>query len=176
MSSVQKGSQRAVISEIFKKLSNDDVLLRLLYYLPENDENDDGTCHHFPPLSDLNPPIKDSGIHTSVVEESIRTSTKSTDIEEKAICRLYIYAGRRRSVFNNYLLASQEIVIDIFVHESFDKDMRLSWISDRINELIALERVEGSIGKLDYVAGNSRMAPIGYSKYENIYEYTTDKK
>lgn len=176
MSSVQKGSQREVISEIFKKLADDDILLRLLYYLPEDYEDNDEELHIHPPLSDLNPPIKDTPLHTPVVEESIRTSTKSTDIEEKAICRLYIYAGRRRAVFNNYLLATQEIVIDIFVHESFDKDMRLSWISDRINELIALECVKGSIGKLDYVAGNSRMAPIGYSKYENIYEYTTDKK
>lgn len=79
-------------------------------------------------------------------------------------------------MFNDYLLATQEISITTYVHENYEVDMRTAWISDRIQELLALEYVNGSFGRLDYVAGNARIAPNQYKRYDHTFEYVTKKK
>lgn len=172
MSSLKKGSMRQVINNIYTILRTDEELMRLLHYPPR-----DRSKKHLDPLDPAQPDlVDDSEKYWDIVEDKILTATKSSNIEENVMCRIYIYAGRRRPKFESYLLATQEIIIDVFVNEMYDKDMRLAWICDRVNELLALEHVSGVFGRLDYVAGNSRVAPIGYSLYENVYEYMTDKK
>lgn len=166
---IKKGSMREVINEFFTILRNDKVLMRLLWYFPEEITDVD-------PLDKTLPEITDLAEYWDIVNQRIMLAEKVDDLEENPVCRLYISSGRRRGVFNNYLLATQEINITIYVHEDYESDMRSEWISDRINELIALEHVQGSIGRIDYVAGNARVAPIKYTRYDHIYEFVTGKK
>jgi hypothetical protein len=152
-------------------LRSDEELMRLLYYPPRNRK-----LGHLDPLDTAQPDIVDSKTYWDIVENTIMTATKSSKIEENAMCRLYIYAGRRRPKNESYLMATQEVIIDVLVHDKFTSDMRIEWLVDKINELLALEHVKGLYGRLDYVQGNNRAAPIGYSLYENVYEYVTTKK
>lgn len=166
---IKNGSMREVFNEFFTILRNDKVLMRLMFYLPKEITGND-------PLDPTLLEVTEMADYWDIVNDRIMLAEKVDDLVEKPICRLYISSGRRRGVFNNYLLATQEINITIYVHEDYETDMRSEWISDRINELIALEHVSGSIGRIDFVAGNPRVAPIGYSRYDLIFEYTTGKK
>lgn len=171
MSELRQGSMRKFINNIWTVLRTDEELMRLLHYKPA-----DYHKGRLDPLDKSLPDIvDDSEKYWDLVENLIITGTKSSDIQENGICRIYLYAGRRRPRFGNFLVSDQEVVVDLFVHESFDRDDRLNWISDRINELLALESF-GSYGKLEYAAGNSRVAPIGYSKYEHLFTFVGNKK
>lgn len=168
--SIEKGSMREVVSHIYRILIQDEELMRLLYYYPQS-------ANHPDPLSEENPDIIGSETYWDIVEDRVLLAEKYSDIINKDICRLYITQGRRRPVFGNYLLATQEIMISIYTHENYETDMRSAWIADRINELIALTDIDGMLGdKLEYVAGNPRVAPIMYKRYDTLYEYTTGKK
>lgn len=164
-----KGSMREAINSIYQILINDEEMLRLLWYLPKRETGID-------PFSSNLLNVKDMPDYWEIVNERIVLAEKVSDLIEKPICRIYLSAGRRRGKFENYLLATQEIVATIYVHEDYETDMRISRISDRLNELIVLEQLNGMIGKLEYAGGNARVAPIQYSKYEHTFEYTTNKK
>lgn len=166
--SMKQGSMRESINKIYTALIEDEELLRLLYYPPTK---------RISPLDKTvnQPDLIGHADYWDIVDDRIMTATKSSDIEDKKICRLYIYAGRRRPKFRDYMLVDQEVVIDILVNETYDSDLRLNWICDRINEIIALEHITG-YGKLTYIAGNPRQAPIGYSKYETMYEFRANTK
>lgn len=168
---IEQGSMRYVINNIYQMLINDEKLLRLLYYYPKS-------AKHLDPLNEALPNLvdADSDEYWSVVDERFRLAEKTSDLLEQPICRIYISSGRRRPVFGNYLLATQEIKISIYTHENYESDMRLEWIADRIQELITLELVDGIFGKLDYVAGNPTVAPTQYKRYDQLYEFSTGKK
>lgn len=171
MSELRAGSMRKFVNNIYTKLREDEELMRLLHYKPA-----DYYKGRLDPLDKSLPDIvDDSEKYWDLVENLIITGTKSSDIQEEGICRIYLYLGRRRSRFGNYLLADQEIVVDVFVSEQFNRDDRLNWICDKVNALLALERIMG-IGKLEFAAGNPRQAPIGYSKYELVYTFAESKK
>lgn len=169
--SIEKGSMREVVNHIYRILIQDETLMRLLYYYPLD-------ATHPEPLDVKNPNIVDpeSEEYWNIVDDRVLLAEKFSDIINKDICRIYITQGRRRPVFGNYLLATQEIIISIYTHENYEKDMRSAWIADRINELIALADIDGMLGdKLEYVAGNPRVAPVHYKRYDTVYEYTTSK-
>lgn len=169
---IPKGSMREVFASIFDILRKDEELMRLLVYPSENVDED--ILH---PMDELLPNIvDDSEAYWEIVNKHIKMAQKSSDIEEDAMCRLYIYPGRRRPNYKAYILAKQEAVIDILMHDSYAGDMRVQWISDRINELLALEHIDGAIGKLDFVQGNDWVAPIGYVKYQLMYVFEANKK
>lgn len=167
---IEQGSMRQVINNVYQILIKDEELLRLLYYHPKSSVNKD-------PLDILLPNIKGLDNYWDIVDGRIMLAEKSFDLETLPLCRIYISAGRRRPVFNSYLLVTQEIMISVYTHENYEKDMRSAWISDRINELIALEYIEGSLSfKMEYVGGNPRVAPAQYKRYDHVYEYVTSKK
>ncbi|HLG28301.1 MAG TPA: hypothetical protein VI423_10990 [Paenisporosarcina sp.] len=168
--SIEQGSMRQVIGNIYKILINDEDLMRLLYYFPKD-------ATHFDPLDEELENIKDNVEYWDIVDDRIMLAEKDTDLNDKAICRIYISAGRRRPVFNNYLLTTQEIMISVYTHEKYEKDMRSAWLSDRINELLSLEYIEGTLShKLEYFGGNPRVAPSQYKRYDHTFEYVTKKK
>ena len=173
MSGLELGSLRRFFNNIYTKLRTSEELMRLLHYPPEN------YSKKYPDPLDKSLPdlVDDSEKYWDLVEKLIITGTKSTDIEEKGICRLYIYPGRRRPRWGNFLIADQEVVIDILVHESYNKDMRMEWLIDTISKLIVLERVAG-YGQLELTGGNPRPqgAAIGYSKYELVFSFGENKK
>ena len=166
---IKQGSMREAKDNVFQVLINDEELLRLLWYKPRR-------LSGYDPLDSALPNVKDMENYWDIVEERIMLAEKVNDLEDEPICRLYITSGRRRPKFDNYLLATQEIVISVYVHEDFELDSRMDSISDRINELLTLESFSAMYGKLDYASGNPRVAPIQYSRFEHIYEYNTNKK
>jgi hypothetical protein len=47
-------------------------------------------------------------------------------------------------------------------------------ISDRVNELLVLQRVTG-LGKIDYVQGGQLPAPSNYVGFKHVYEFGSTK-
>ncbi|MEK4025513.1 hypothetical protein [Sporosarcina sp. FSL W7-1283] len=163
---IKRGTLRYHINTIYTLLRKDEYLMRLLYYKPESSELEDSLeIKH----------ILDNDDYWNIVDERIMTTTKSSEIEKEELCRLYIYPGRRRSDFNSYVVADQEIVIDVLVHDSYSSDLRTEWIADRLNELIALERITG-FGKVEFAAANQRDAPTRYDRYQLVYTIKDGKK
>lgn len=168
---LEQGSMRHVINSVYQILIKDEELLRLLSYFPKDGQNPDPLSEELPDLVD-----EDSDDYWNLIDERFKLAEKTSDLLEEPICRIYISSGRRRPVFNNYLHATQEILISIYTHENYESDMRSEWLSDRVQELLSLERIEGIYGKLDYVAGNPKVAPTQYKRYDQIYEFNTNKK
>lgn len=161
------------INKILKLFRNDEDLLRLLYYAPQ-----DLRIGQLNPLSSELDNIleKDEDELWAIRDEHISTALNGDDLSDKKLCRIYVYLGRRRPTNNNYTLAEQEIVVDILCHNDYQsKDQRTLRISDRINELLINERVTG-IGKLRYVEGYEFNPPKDYAAYRHVYETTVSKK
>lgn len=172
---IKQGSTVSFFNAIYQTLIEDEELLRLLTYLPNGYDSQDN--YNPDPLDEslTNLVDKESDDYWKLVGERIVLGEKTSDLLESQLCRIYIYEGRRRPVFESYLIATQEVYIDIFIHESFDKDLRISRISDRINELICLEHIAG-FGKLEYTAGNPREATSHYRRYLHQYKMNVSKK
>lgn len=166
---IKQGSMREAINSIYKIIINDEILLRLLFYLPKDGINKD-------PLDPSLPNVKEMDDYWDIVNDRIMLTNKVSELQTKEICRLYITSGRRRADSNNYYVSKQQIVINSFVHESYYGDMRSEWISDRLSELLAIEHMNGIVGKLDYIKSDPYEAPIQYQRYTHIYEYSTGKK
>lgn len=162
------GSVRQIISDIHLKLINDEELLRLLYYLPEDADNPS-------PLSKELPDIIGSDIYWDVVEERLLTVEKDSDLKDKALCRIFITQERGRPVFGNFLQIKQGVEVAVFVHEKYSKDMRIYWISDRIKELLGLARIDGVYGKIDFVKSDPWVAPVQYEQQKHVFEFRTEK-
>lgn len=152
------------IAAIYKVFTNDETLLRLLYYKPV-DANDN-------PLDPLKQDIltMDAITKANIINDLIKTTPTVTDLSNTEKCRILFYPGRRTST-NNYLIAKQEIVFDILVHFDFDNvDLRLSWITDRLNELVCNQKITG-LGKVYFVAGGSIGAPPNYVGYRVTFSF-----
>jgi len=166
---IQIGSMRNSINNIYQKLINDEELIRLLYYYPQSSTTPDPLDSSLPNLVD-----NESETYWEIVQERVLLTEKINNIEDKKLCRIYMFTGSRRPDYKNHLLVTQEVYIYVFVHEEYDKDLRLLWISDKIAELLALEPVAG-IGKLEYAGGDPRDAPKEYVSYEHRYRFSTKK-
>ncbi len=155
--------------DIIKVLRADENLLRLLTYKPFDGTNKDPLD---PTLSNIN----DSDNAWDIRNNSIIMVPKANDLtNDNPACRICVYAGERRGN-SNYLTADQELVVDIFVHEMFEKgDLRTTRISDRLNHLLVNERITG-ISKMDYKYGNPIAAPDNYVSYRHIFKYGVVKK
>lgn len=159
------------LRDIVKVFRNDEDLLRLLYYLPQ-----DLVSNPFDPLDRRLPNIlmMNDDEMWEIRDKRIFLTSKSDDLVNEPICRLYVYAGNRRPDLNNYISANQEVTVDIFCNNDFEKDLRSLRISDRINELLIAERVTG-IGKIDYVHGFPIPAPENYVAFRHVYDFWCTK-
>ncbi|MCM3387331.1 hypothetical protein M3649_04180 [Ureibacillus chungkukjangi] len=166
---IEKGSMREVIGNVYQRLINDEELLRLLWYKPRNSVNKD-------PLDTSLPNIIDSDDYWDIVNERVLLTNKTDDLEGKELCRLYISSGQRRANGRNDYMATQRIIIDSFVHEVYQGDLRSEWILDRLLQLLALEYVEGSLGKFDYVKSDPANAPSQYQRFVHYFEYNDMRK
>ena len=161
------------LSDIINVLYFDEELLRLLYYSPANLAK--GTPD---PLDSSLPNIMDMAEQDQwdIRNGRIGFSAKTNDITpDNPVCRLYVYAGRRRSD-GNYLMADQELVIDIFVHNDFENgDLRSSRVLDRLNQLLVLNRITG-IGIMNYNNSTPIGSPAEYVGYRHIFTFSEFKK
>lgn len=172
---IKQGSTVGFFNAIYKKLIADEELMRLLNYSPTGF---DAEGNFIPdPLDESLPNLvsRESEDYWKLVEKVLALGEKTSDLLEEKLCKIYIYEGRRRPVFESHLIATQIVNIDVFIHESFDRDLRISRISDRINELIVLENIAG-FGKLEYHAGDPREAPTHYRRYLHQYKMNVSKK
>ena len=172
---ITQSSTVEFFSNIYQILITDEELMRLLKYEPKGYDTQEN--YHPDPLDPELPNLVniERDDYWKLVDERVVLGEKTSDLIENKLCKIYIYEGRRRPVIESYLVAQQEVNIDIFIHESFDRDLRISRISDRINELIALERIAG-FGKLEYKAGNPREAPTHYRRFLHQYTMNVSKK
>lgn len=155
---------RQNLIDVYKILTRDEILLRLLYYKPQS-PNDDPLASDKPNILD-----KDEVEKWNIISDVIRPIPFIKDLVDVSKCRLIIYPGSRNAT-GNYLLANQEIVFDIFVHIDFEKyDLRLSAICDRINELICGKEIF-STGKVKFVYGEYVSAPQNYIGYRLVYSF-----
>lgn len=163
--SIDLGSARDAINRIYKVLSEDEELIRLLWYLPYNGEREDPLSDQLDDLVD-----KDSDLYWDIVDERILLRKKLNDIEDKKLCRIYFNVGKSRPVFNNHLLAEQDFMIFIYTHDDYESDMRNTWISDRINNLIVNKGIAG-IGEIKMKGGDPLDAPKEYTLYRHVYSF-----
>lgn len=166
------------LRSIREKLWNDETLMRLLYYPVKSIPNNIPDPLDRPSSDNIIVP-NDSTIEKitkmwNIRDDSIYSTSKSSDLEESTKCRIYLYAGNREPS-NNYLIADQEVVLDIMCHHNFEKDLRSTRISDRINELLVHERIAG-MGKADYVTGHQIKAPLEYVGYRHVFTFGSFKK
>src|SRR5690606_6578778 len=120
------------LKDINSVLRKDETLLRLLFYPPKDVRNytPDPLDEVLPNILDLNPlELKE------LRDKRIQVTPRSDDLVKEPICRIYLYAGRRKPV-DGYYHAKQQVVIDILCHEIFEFDLRSSRISDHICDLL----------------------------------------
>lgn len=154
--------------DVFKIMRNDEQLLRLLTF-PSEDYSEgvldplDSNLQNI-----LDNPNKEETM--KIKDDVIYKIPKTDDLETRAICRIYTYAGRRTPTRTNFLYADQDVVFDLIVHDSFENgDLRSSRIVERLNELFATEDVTG-IGKMLYEGGDPISAPKNYIGYKHVFK------
>ena len=165
-------SKYKYFSDFFDVISQDESLLRLLFYKPINLLDD--------PLSPSKPNIIGSEEHKIVIERNVLRAPKSTDLPPIAICRICMYLGYNTAIKNRQAsikVFDQEIVFDVYSHiDEFEViDNRSLKICDRLNELLHDERISG-IGKADgYKTIPILNAPDGYIGYRMIFSFGSTK-
>lgn len=149
------------MSAIYKTVSSDDIMLRLLYYKPQNGLDD--------PLSPSKTNVLDLPNSYEIIDDVIKFAPKVDDLTSKNICRLLFYPGRR-SPTKNHQTSSQEFVFDLLVHiDDFQlKDLRMEKIVDRLGEIMFGKRIMG-LGKVESNGGNPLGAPPNYIGYQIVY-------
>lgn len=157
-------NMKKYLQDIYKVFSQDETLLRLLYYQPSNALDS--------PLDESKENILDKTEEDKwvIIKDKIKFTPTYDGLDKNHICRLFFYAGRRYSDHRNYLIADQDIKIDVFTHSSYnDVDLRLSWLCDHVNSLMFDSRITG-MGKIMVKQGTDIPAPENYVGYQLIYE------
>lgn len=133
--------------EIYEVLSNDETLLRLLYYPSEHLFDD--------PLSNDKENILERSDRLEIIEDVIKFTPNTDGFDGNKKCRICFYAGKRQIDGRNKFSKNQEYIFDILVHRSFhEKDLRMYKIADRINELL-LTREYSSFGEVQELTAES---------------------
>lgn len=159
----------ATMNKVYQALANDEHMLRLLAY-PYLDSN--GNYQDCLKLPDN---IVDSSTHPKVTSEHIIRTAKLDEIETIQSCMLFLHQGKRKPVFGNKLLAKQEILVDVLVHNNFQEgDYRMDDICDRLDYLLVHENI--SMGKVDITTPIPMEAPKEYYRYQMKYNYWDLKK
>lgn len=162
---------RTIINSTYNLLIENEELLRLLYYPPQVTTNDLSPLDK--KLGDLTT-IKDSD-YWSIVDNHIMRTSKSDDLEEKSLCRIYLYSGKIRASTRNFRGSKQEIILDVFVNYDYESDQRMEWITEVLSDILMESRVSGGLGVVDYGRGYDFNAPKGYQAYRHIYEVGSTK-
>jgi hypothetical protein len=105
-----------------------------------------------------------------IIKDVIKTTSKTDDLDTEKKCRVCFYSGIRKPT-RNYVIAEQYIYFDVYVYLELEEvDMRLSWICDRINELLNNDRITG-MGKFLFRDGVPVKSVDGYVQYRLVYSF-----
>ncbi|MGD6896086.1 hypothetical protein [Bacillus infantis] len=157
------------IRDIVSVFRNDETLLRLMHYLPE-----DQYSNRPDPLDKSLENILDIDEDWAIRDKVLKLVPKTEELEDEPLCRIYLYAGKRDRD-ENYAMANQQIIVDILCHSEYEQDLRSMRIGDRVNELLVHSRVTG-IGKVDYLQGAPFPVPNNYIGYRHIYTFGSLKR
>lgn len=172
---------KQAMERLYKLLTNDEILLRLLSNIPKNSLDD--------PLDPKKPNIMDMPIEKryEIVENVILPSDKKFELDvAPKMCRLCFYTGSRqpqkhvqsltgRQASNAYV-STQRYNFDVYVHVDIDAtDFRLTAICDRIDELLLLKN-NTDIGKfvLDF-SSLIENTPTGMLGYKLVYSTSSSQ-
>lgn len=171
MSLERKQVGRAVTTNrVLQILKNDEHLLRLLH-LPYKDANG----HYQDPLDETLPNIIGTPEQYKIGSENIINTIKLDEVSVVQECMVFVHQGKRRPVFGNKLLARQEILIDVLVHNDYQEyDYRLDDICDRLDYLLVHNRIV--MGEIDISTPIPMEAPKEYYRYQMKYIYWDKKK
>ncbi len=165
------------LEKLFIELSKDEELLRLLHYVPKNALDD--------PLDKLKPDITSLKDKHKIIEKVLIPSDKTYDLVlESKMSRICFYTGSRkpqtsynnvsRRLQDNPYSSDQVYNFDVYVHVDIDiVDFRMTWICDRLNELLLLNRIT-DIG--DFILAFSspiNNTPKGFIGYKMAYSTTS---
>ncbi|PAV30168.1 hypothetical protein CIL05_06790 [Virgibacillus profundi] len=170
-----------MMNDAYNILHADEQLLRLLYYpptsIPNNQPNPlDESLPNLVVEQDITKtPTPESLKMWEIINRHIERTSKSDDLENNYLCRIYLYAGKSRPHATNKSTTRQEIVVDIFCHNSFSVDQRMERIGDRAHQLLMNNQVTG-LGTIDYANGYDFTAPKEYIAYRHIYQVVRSKR
>lgn len=152
------------LMNIDKILRFDDELWKLMYYRSTNSTDD--------PLDKESIFDLDMTETAKIINHRLKYTPTIDDLDDDKICRIIFIPAIRRPQRQNYMVADQDIDIEIFVHQEFnDGDMRLAKICDRINDLLSDKRVSG-MGKMRFINGKPfTLRDKGYIGYTLTYRF-----
>ncbi|WP_041095929.1 hypothetical protein [Bacillus badius] len=159
--------------KLYKKLSSDEQLLRLLFYKAKH-SGDDVLDESRPDILSNDESLK-SGVPNNspektfqIVSDRIKRTRKYDDLKDQVKCRVCVYLGDRDKVENNNLHANQKIIVDCLVSDVYDElDFRSLRIVERVNELLFQERI--GFGKNRYEGMKQTELVDNYQCYQLTY-------
>lgn len=154
-----------VIENIYSKLRQDEILMRLLYYKPLGMSDKDPLDETLTKIVDL-----ESDLYWEIVNERILLTEKLNDIEINPLARIYIVSGRARKDLMNKSINIQGVQIHIYTHDSYEYDLRNSRIFNRLMYLLN-NKYFGGVGALEYDSGYPVPSPKEYTAYMHTFEY-----
>jgi len=132
-------------SDVFKVLSNDPDLLKLLYHLPQNNNDN--------PLEKEDILSMENEKKWGIIRDRIKFTPVIRGLDNDPKCRVILYNANRKPQSDNRYNSIQQISFDVFAHADYnDVDMRMSMICDRIHELMFDKRITG-LGKVEFESG-----------------------
>jgi hypothetical protein len=165
------------LKNLYKLLSTDEVLLRLLHYVPKNALDN--------PLDANKVNVMSMSVSEkkAILDTVLLPSDKKYDLDYKKvkISRICFYTGTRKPLSSysratkvmtdNPYASEQNYNFDIYVHVDIDTtDFRMTMIADRLNELLQLKQVT-DVGDfmLDFCSpiGNT---PDGFLGFKMVYK------
>jgi hypothetical protein len=150
--------------DIFKLLSNNETLLRLLIYLPSSAADD--------PLdpSKLNILDMEEQEKWKLINDRILFTPTHVGLDQDPKCRICFFHSRRDTNRSN-VIANQSFNLDVFTHYKFNNvDQRLAWICDTLDEMFANQNITG-IGKCIPLPSRELSAPTEYVGFRLVYEF-----
>lgn len=165
---------------MYKLLASSQTLLRLLHYMPTN-QNDDPLDPSKQDVKDL--PDKDKIIKLSLV---VGDKTDELMLKEK-ITRICMYTGAREigksqisgvnQLVKNPKFSDQYYVFDIYVHmDNNTIDFRCDWIGEELNRVLYSQDI-GEFSDIEVKAGMPiQKTPASYVGYRWIYRFTSSQE
>jgi len=170
---------KEALEKMFIKLTSDEELLRLLHYNPKN-ALDNPLNKTKPDILSLSDENKDE-----IIKKVLVPSDKTYDLVlQSEMSRICFYTGTRKPQSNysgssgrlqdNPYASDQIYNFDVYVHVDIDiVDFRMTWICDRLNELLLLNSVT-DVG--DFILAFSspiNNTPKGFIGYKLAYTTTS---
>lgn len=160
---------------VYLQLSTDETLLRLLHYVPVN-QNDNPLSSDKENILDLDIERKfeiiDNVLYHTDKKFKLDLQSKFSRVnfylDERKPERVYS-AGARRLV-NNPLVSRQELVVDVHTNIEIDRiDMRQYQIVERIERLLSNQNYKQLVGLKFSNAYTIKNTPDGFIGYRLVY-------